>query len=162
VAHRMAPSVAGARELGLRLLLPGAALALLAAGHITLQGVRRERESLAGEADALVALVLVSGTLAAALGYTFRLRAPVMPSSRSARAERETALAAAVAWVAVAVAGWECWQTQGTYLCPGAATAATAGLLGVSAVTPTALPGTRRLLLLASLTLAVLFPGLPR
>jgi hypothetical protein len=65
-----------------------------------------------------------------------------------------------VAWVAAGVAGWECWQTQGTYLCPGAATAAAAGVLGVTAIAPTALPGTRRLLLLASLILAVLFPGL--
>ena len=158
VAHRMAPAVAGTGELGVRLLLPGAALALLAAGHITLLGLRRGREALEGEADALVALVLVAGTLAAALGYTLRGHASATPSSRDPR--RETTLAASLAWVAVAVAGWECWQAQGTYLCPGAATAAAAGLLGVSAVVPTALPGTRRLLLLVSLTLPVLFPGL--
>jgi hypothetical protein len=159
-AHRMAPSVPGVRELGLRLLLPGAALALLSAGHITLQGARRGSEALAGEADALVALVLVSGTLAAALGHTVSHSVSATSPSGTGWAERETALAASVAWVAAGVAGWECWQTQGTYLCPGAATAAAAGVLGVTAIAPTALPGTRRLLLLASLILAVLFPGL--
>jgi hypothetical protein len=154
-AHRMAPSVAGARGLGIRLMLPGAALALLSVAHVALQG-QRDAGSLAGKAETLVALVLVSGALATALGHALRLSPPA--SSSSAWAARETALAASVAWVAVAVAGWECWRSQGTYLCPRAATAAAAGLLGLGTLAPAALPGTRRLLLVGALTLAVLFP----
>ncbi len=153
-AHRLAPSVAGAREWGLRLMVPGAALALLGAAHVALQGLR-QGEALAGEAEGLVALVLVSGALATALAFAYRTPPP---PSGNGWTERATALAVGLAWLAVAAAGWECWRSEGTYLCPRAATAAAAGLLGLGALAPGALPGTRRLLLVAGLALAVLFP----
>jgi hypothetical protein len=158
VAHRLAPSVVGARALGFRLLLPGAALALLASAHVALQGLRWGRGALVGEAEGVAALLLLSGTLATGLGHVLRTPPPASPSSGDAWAARETALAVSVAWLAVAVGGWECWRSEGTYLCPRAATAAAAGLLGLGALAPAPLTGARRLLLLVALALAALFP----
>jgi hypothetical protein len=157
-AHRLAPSVAGARGLGLQLLLPGAALSLLGAAHVAWQGVRRGTAALGEEADLLVALVLVAGALATALASAFRTPSE-SPSSATLGAERETALAVGLAWLAVAAVGGDCWRTEGTYLCPRAAAAAAAGLFGLAALAPGALAVTRRLLLAAGLVLPVLFPG---
>jgi hypothetical protein len=158
-AHRLAPAVEGARELGMRVLLPGAAMGLLAAAHVTVQGFRLGRDSLTAGAPALVALVVLAGTLATALAGSLRAANPAASPSAAAWAEGETTVATALVWLGVALAGWECWRTAGTYVCAGAAAAASTGLVGLAAIVPTALPGTRRTLLLGALVLAVLFPA---
>jgi hypothetical protein len=162
IAHRLAPAVEGACELGLRLLLPGASLALLAVPHVILEGFRQGREMLATEADVLVGLVVLGGALAVALATSLRMGPGVASPSAEGWAERETAIAASLVWLAAALTGWECWRSEGAYLCARAATAVSIGLVGLAATAPTALVGTGRALLLAALVLAVLFPGLVR
>jgi hypothetical protein len=162
VAHRLAPAVEGTRELGLRLLLPGATLVLLAVAHVALQGLRQGREVLAAEADDLVGLVVLAGALAAALAASLRPAPAAVSAAAEGWAERETAVAVSLVWLAAALAGWECWRAEGTYLCARAAVAVSAGLVGLAATVPTGLVATRRVLLLAALVLAVLFPGLAR
>jgi hypothetical protein len=162
LAHRLAPTVEGAGDVGLRLLLPAASLALLAVAHVTLQAVRQGRELLPADADVLVGLLVLAGALSAALAAPLRVAPPAAPEFAAGWAERETAAAASLVWLAAALAGWECWRTEGTYLCARTAIAVSTGLVGLAATAPTALAGTRRALLLVVLVLAVLFPGLAR
>lgn len=121
---------------------------------------------LAAAGAALVALlvrldgggVLLTGALVATLGCVLVAHVPAVPPAENPRAARETALAVALTWLAVALAGWEGWRAEGTYFCRSAAGAAAAGLFGFGGLAPTGLPGTRRLLLLVALAAAVLFP----
>jgi len=155
LAHFLAPGVAGARLLGLRFLLPGAALCVLAVAHITLQGLLQKKDALAAAVTDVAALVLLTGVLACALARDLA-DIPASSPPHDARAARETALAVALTWLALAVAGGEGWRAAGTYLGPSVARVASAGLFGFAAVVPTRLPGTRRLLLLAGLVGAAL------
>jgi hypothetical protein len=161
VAQQLAPAVEGARALGTQVLFPGAALGLLAVAHVTLQGFRHGRELLAGQADALVALVLLGGALATALAGSLRAAPPTASPTAAAEgwAADATALATSLAWLAAGLAGWECWRTEGTYLCRPAAVAVSAGLVGLAAVAPTGWSAPRRALLLVVLVLAALFPS---
>ncbi len=156
LAHSLAPAVSGARLLGLRLLLPGATLAALAAAHTGLRGFLRQKEALAAGADSLAALVLLTSALAVALVRVWASDASSPVDGRLA--ERETAVAAALAWVAVTAAAWGGWRDEGTYLTREAATMASGGLIGLAAIVETRLPGARRLLLFATLAATVLFP----
>ncbi len=158
VAHRLAPAVSGARLLGLRFLLPGAAFGVLATVHIWRQGLLQKEDALAAGAAGMAALVLLMGVLMAALARVLAADLPAASPAERPLAARETALAVALTWLAVGVAGWESWRAEGTYLTRNVVTVTSAGMLGLAATAETRVPGARRLLLLVTLAAAVLFP----
>lgn len=148
------PGADDAATFGVRMLLPGAGLAVLAAAHVIRQGLPLGKEALAPSATGVAALVLTSTTLAAALAWV--VAAPTPSETGWDRwAARETALATALVWAAVAVAGYEGWRAAGTYATALTASATAAALAGTAASAPTPASGLLRIAFLAGLILAV-------
>lgn len=110
--------------------------------------------ALAAAVAPLGGLAVITAALAVGL---LDARRPVGPAEVAAtHALRATRLAATLAALAALAAGVDGFWRQGTYGTPTALTGAAAALLGLAALEPTSLAGTRRAALLAALLLLLL------
>jgi len=126
-----------------------AVLCLVGALGTAARVVLWEHTTSAEAALSLAALLAGGGALAVVLQE--RAPAPGLEVAQATRAERATALATVLALVALGAAGVESWWRAGSYLTSGTLVAASAALLGLAALEPTRLVGTRRLALLVAL-----------
>jgi hypothetical protein len=156
VAHLLAPSVAGARTVGQRLLILAGGLAALSLGFILFQGLGRGPSALAESSTGVVGCLLAAGLLVLGLKALLEGRGAVDPSPPGPSAGLAGRLATLLALLAVGAAGGEGWLRQGTYATPFVSAAVAAGLLGVAALEPARLVLTRRVAFLAGLVFLLL------
>jgi len=159
-AHLLAPSVAGARTLGRRLLILAAGLASLGIGFTLFQGLGRGSEALAAGATRVVGCALATGLLVLGLKALLATPGKADPAPRETGAGLLGRLAALLALVAAGAAGGEGWLRQGTYATPFVSAGVAAAILGLTALEPSRLVLTRRVAFLAALVL-LLLGGVP-
>jgi len=145
------------RVLGRRLLILAVGLGALAAGVIVSSAARLGPAPLKAAAGDVAAIVLAAAWVAWSIALLLR---PMTGDARalSERSGRQTALAAALAVVALTVSGLESWVRVGSYASAPVAAAAAAALVGLSAIQPTRFAAARRGLLAAVLLLLLLRP----
>lgn len=147
------------RVLGRRLLMLAVGLGALAAGVIVSSAARLGPASLKAAAGDVAPIVLAAAWVAWSIVLWLRPMAGGDARGLDERSGRQTALAAALAVIALGASGLESWLRVGSYASAPVAAAASAALVGLSAIQPTRFASARRGLLAAVLLLLLLRPS---
>jgi hypothetical protein len=146
------------RVLARRLLILAVGLGALAAAVIVSGAARLGPASMKAAAGDVAAIVLAAAWVAWSIALWLRPVPDGDARELSERSGRQTALAAALAAIALAVGGLESWVRVGSYASAPVAAAASAALVGLAAIQPTRFACARRGLLAAVLLLLLLRP----
>jgi len=154
-----ASRVVDPRVFGRRLLMLAVGLGALAAGVIVSSAARLGPAALKAAGGDVAAMVLAAAWVAWTIVLWLRPTAGGGARELSERSGRQTALAAALAGIALAVSALESWVRVGSYASAPVAAAASAALVGLSAIQPTRFAAARRALLVVVLLTLLLAPA---
>jgi hypothetical protein len=156
LAHLLTPGTPSApvRRFGEGALVLGATFGILAVGFALFRGAATPAV-LTASASGLVALMLATAALAAALVILLGPPLPGEPQAGPGQADFEARIGAGLAVAAAGLAGFEGWLRLGTYATPLAGAAASAALLALAVLEPTKLGLARKALWLLALAFVV-------